>query len=111
MGSSVARSRNGSIQPLTVVKRPGSCSQGQVRVHISCEPVGCPKQKGATRRDKTVVFGTGSPVTSATSRPNALSPICLLYLLGQVRLSDAGALSDASYSHIKVCVLHQPRGF
>src|ERR1700688_2391711 len=54
-GSSAASSENGSSQPFAVVKRPGSCSRGHVRVQTSCDPVSCPNEKGFTRLEITVV--------------------------------------------------------
>src|SRR5262249_18282118 len=110
-GSSFAISLNGSIQPFIVVNFPGSCSNGQVRVHTSKDPVGLPNENGATRRDNTVVRGTDNPIASAISSPNALSPTCRLKLFGQAKLAVAGRLSDDSYSHIRVWVFLQPRGF
>src|SRR6266853_427628 len=66
---------NGSVHPLTVGNRPGSGVFGQVRSHLTSEPVRVPNAKGTKLRLNTVVRGTLRPIASARRSPNTLSPI------------------------------------
>ncbi len=108
-GSSSWSRRKGSVQPWRVVKRPGTCSRGQVRSQVSALPVGVPKENAARPRGITRVWGTGRPRASAISRPKVLSPRWRLKRLGQEIRGVPGGGPGSSISQRMVCSRRYPR--